>query len=96
MTSPNKKDTRRKRALASIDTIGCTGCSVCVSVCPSNCITIIESDLNFTGIARVNKELCNGCFFCAIDCPWETIAMVNPDGSLAEYGKTAAKLRGYV
>ncbi len=95
MTSSGKNGTKRKKAAAVIDSTGCTGCEVCVSVCPPNCISIIESDLNFTGVARVNQELCTGCSFCAIDCPWETIAMVNPDGSLADYSRTMAKLRGY-
>ncbi len=95
MTSSGKNGIERRKALAVIEPTGCTGCAVCVSVCPSNCITIIESDLNFNGIARVNIEICNGCTFCAIDCPWETISIVNPDGSPFNYDKTLAKLRGY-
>jgi Pyruvate/2-oxoacid:ferredoxin oxidoreductase delta subunit len=95
MTSSEKNTTRRKKATAVIDPTLCTGCEVCVTVCPSNCITIIESDLNFNGIATVNQEICNGCSFCAIDCPWETISIVNADGSLFDYEKTLVKLRGY-
>jgi Pyruvate/2-oxoacid:ferredoxin oxidoreductase delta subunit len=95
MTSADKKDTKRKRATATIDPIGCTGCGVCVSVCPPRCITVVESNLNLTGVARVDSERCTGCSFCAVDCPWETITMVNPDGSLVDYSKTLAKLRGY-
>lgn len=90
------KDTiKRKKAIAFINSIGCTGCGICISVCPSNCIKLIESNLNFNGIANVNQEICAGCFFCAIDCPWETINMIYPDGSFADYNKTKIKLRGY-
>ncbi len=95
MSSFNKETKKRKKAIAFVNSIGCTGCGICTSVCPKKCITIIESDLNFNGIAMVNQETCIGCYFCAIDCPWETILMIYPDGSLANYKKTMMKLRGY-
>lgn len=87
-----------KRAEAYIRPDQCTGCGICVSVCPAACIDIIYTGLNFNGTARVNRKLCIGCNFCAIDCPWEAIAMVNPDGSrkrLDMHGKQVKKMRGY-
>jgi heterodisulfide reductase subunit A len=42
----------------------CTGCSLCLFVCPFNAI-----DLNTeTGIAEVNPALCKGCGVCAASC----------------------------
>ncbi len=90
------KTQKRKRATAIVDPIGCTGCEVCIVVCPVDCITLIESDLNFTGVSKVDQEICTGCNLCAIDCPWETISMVYTDGSLADYSKQLSKARGYI
>lgn len=96
MDSGSKKTKKRKRAVAVVDHAICTGCGMCTMVCPANCITVVESDSNFTGVAQVDEECCRGCNFCAIDCPWESISMVNPDGLLADYSKQIAKVRGYV
>lgn len=86
-----------KRAAARIISERCTGCRICVHTCPTHCITIVESDLNFTGIAQVDEN-CTGCHICAIDCPWVGVEMIHPDGSRkheALYEKQLKKLRGY-
>ena len=96
--SPLKKAAgASKRAAARVITELCTGCGICVKSCPVDCITIVESDLNFTGIAKVD-ESCTGCNICAIDCPWTGVEMINPDGSRkdeAEYERQLKRLRGY-
>jgi len=87
-----------KRPVASVRPEQCTGCGICRSVCPAECIEIIDSGLSFTGTASVIESLCTGCNFCAIDCPWDAISMINPDGSeklLDRYGKQVIKMRGY-
>lgn len=87
----------RKRAAARIISELCTGCGICVTSCPTNCITIVKSDLNFNGIASVDQR-CTGCNICAIDCPWVAVDLVYPDGSRkspAEYAKQLQRLRGY-
>lgn len=94
----DKEKRAPKKAVADIRPERCTGCGICVSVCPVPCIEIIDTGLNFTGTACVTGELCIGCDFCAIDCPWEAIVMVNPDGSLKlidMHGKQVKKMRGY-
>ncbi|MCW8795991.1 MAG: 4Fe-4S binding protein [Chlorobium sp.] len=86
------------RPVATIMQAQCTGCGICVSVCPVPCIEIVDGGMNFTGTASVIEGLCTGCNFCAIDCPWEAIVMLHPDGSekrLDRYGKQVKKLRGY-
>ncbi len=95
MISEKKRSKKRKRAYAVVDLVECTGCEVCVTVCPVRCISTIESDLNFTGGVEIDTEICTGCNLCAIDCPWETIFMVNPDGSFSDYSQQLAKARNY-
>ncbi len=96
VNSNNKSLKKRKKAVAIIDTISCTGCEICSAVCPVNCITSIESDFNFMGVSHVDQEICTGCNLCAIYCPWDAISMLNPDGSLFDYNKQLIKVRGYV
>ncbi|MBN2324940.1 MAG: FAD-dependent oxidoreductase [Spirochaetes bacterium] len=43
----------------------CTGCGVCVEICPYNAREIDEQ----TGRARVIEVLCQGCGLCATACP---------------------------
>ena len=86
-----------KRAAARIISELCTGCRICVQTCPIQCITIVESELNYNGIAQIDQR-CTGCNICAIDCPWDGVVMVNPDGSrknAAEYERQLKRLRGY-
>ncbi len=100
IAEPSRKrrgDGPRKSAAARVISELCTGCRICVQTCPSNSITIVESELNYNGIAEVD-ESCTGCHICAIDCPWDGVEMVNPDGSRkgpAEYDRQLKRLRGY-
>lgn len=98
VTAPVKKEARvRKKAVAKIIADMCTGCKICVAVCPSGCIKIVESELNYNGVAQIDSS-CDGCNICAIDCPWNAIVMEYPDGTLktaAEYERQLKKIRGY-
>ena len=88
----------RKKPVAVVRQDQCTGCGICVSVCPVPCIAIVDVGLSFTGTASINGALCTGCNFCAIDCPWDAIVMVSPDGSekIPDIcGKQVRKMRGY-
>ena len=53
---------------AKIDTEKCTGCGVCVDVCPTEAITINE-------VASVDEEKCVDCGTCVDECPNEAISL---------------------
>ena len=94
----NSTDTKikTKRAVAFVDSNICTGCAICITICPVQCIDIVELSISFNGEAKVNPENCTGCNLCAIECPWEAILMKNPDGSIKDYSKQLSRVRGYV
>jgi len=66
-----------KVPLKAIVNLGaCTGCEVCISVCPvEGCIDKFGDDPANFGVF-VNYDICIGCRLCAKDCPWDTIRMV--------------------
>ncbi|UCG58817.1 MAG: 4Fe-4S dicluster domain-containing protein [Phycisphaerales bacterium] len=62
-----------------IDIERCKGCSLCVEVCPKDCITI-SAESNKIGYfpAKTANVDCTGCAMCAIVCP-EAIIEVHRD-----------------
>ncbi len=50
---------------AEIDSERCSGCQVCVSVCPYEAIEFNEEKR----VSEVHEELCKGCGTCAATCP---------------------------
>lgn len=88
----------RKKATAVVNVDLCTGCGICATICPTSCISIVESELNFNGVSSIDRQRCTGCNICAIDCPWFAIEMIWPDGTKkepAEYDRQLQKQRGY-
>jgi Pyruvate/2-oxoacid:ferredoxin oxidoreductase delta subunit len=53
-----------------IDESLCTGCNVCMSICPYEAIS-----RNERGIAQVDEETCKGCGICVAHCPEKAITM---------------------
>ncbi len=43
---------------------GCIGCSMCVSICPFDAVSI-----NRNGVAEVDEARCRGCGACVVECP---------------------------
>jgi len=65
------------KALVSLS--ACTGCEVCIAVCPvDGCIEKFGTDPSNWGV-YVNYDKCIGCQLCVKDCPWDTIRMVATD-----------------
>lgn len=54
---------------AKVDQELCTGCGVCVDMCPTGAI-IIRDDA-----AYVDEEMCTGCGICEDECPVEAIRL---------------------
>jgi len=48
----------------------CSGCNVCISICPFGAI-----GRNEKGVAQVDEEICKGCAICAAHCPEKAITM---------------------
>jgi len=64
----------------------CIGCGICRRMCPTKCITIIDSDDNGKKVLRpqVNLGRCMMCGYCAEYCPVNAM-IVTPDYELAAY-----------
>ncbi|KAA3596134.1 MAG: 4Fe-4S dicluster domain-containing protein [Calditrichaeota bacterium] len=80
MAHPGDKLVPRKKkpkVIAVVDQHGCTGCEVCLDVCPTEAIIKVEDPegIRAIGVCEVEYDLCIGCKKCAQDCPWETITM---------------------
>jgi heterodisulfide reductase subunit A len=61
--------------IAIVDDDLCSGCSICISVCPYNAIERVEETKNGKTVihAKVNEGLCQGCGTCASACPSSAI-----------------------
>lgn len=76
------KGASRAKIKALVNLSACTGCEVCIAVCPvPDCIEKFGEDPSNWGV-YVNYDICIGCMLCAKDCPWDTIRMV-PTPSVA-------------
>jgi Fe-S-cluster-containing hydrogenase component 2 len=49
--------------MITIDEARCTGCGVCLSLCPQEAIVLEE------GTAEIRQDLCSGCGICISSCP---------------------------
>ena len=70
------KGASKAKIKAVVGLSACTGCEVCIAVCPvPDCIEKFGEDPTNWGV-YVNYDICIGCMLCAKDCPWDTIRMV--------------------
>jgi heterodisulfide reductase subunit A2 len=71
-------------AVASVWTSNCTGCGMCVDVCPYEAVNLAE------GKANVNNVLCEGCGTCAATCVRGAIDVRNSSHGQIQQMITAA------
>lgn len=66
------------KELAVIRADNCTGCEVCIEVCPVDCIYKVpgEDQPGLQSFCDVDLERCIGCGLCERWCPWDAIDMV--------------------
>jgi ferredoxin len=55
--------------VAAVDAGRCSGCGICVGVCPDEAISI-------DGIAVVDPALCTACSACVLNCPNQALSLV--------------------
>ena len=48
----------------------CTGCSICISICPEGCISLEEKQGKK---AVIDYDYCKGCLICMTQCPFKAI-----------------------
>jgi heterodisulfide reductase subunit A len=66
----SKKELEVEPIYVEVDKDLCSGCEVCVSVCPYGAIDLeTDPDKPEKQIAVVNKVLCKGCGLCSAACP---------------------------
>lgn len=70
---------------ARVDEAGCSGCKICLSVCP---FQALEAEVP-EGTVRVNEVLCRGCGLCAAACPSGAIEACH-----FQEGQVAAEVKG--
>jgi Na+-translocating ferredoxin:NAD+ oxidoreductase subunit B len=65
-----ERDVEGPRRLAVIDEAWCIGCTLCIDVCPVDCIVGANKRMH-----TVIDALCTGCELCVPVCPVDCIAM---------------------
>jgi len=61
-----------RRAVAVVDSEKCTGCGICLDVCPAGAIEVMEK-------AVIDDEICTGCAACVTECPNKAIIIFADD-----------------
>jgi electron transport complex protein RnfB len=66
---PNPADAIITNYYAQIDSDICTGCGICVEICPMEAIKLVDN------VSLIKKKRCIGCGNCVAKCPSEAIKL---------------------
>jgi heterodisulfide reductase subunit A len=69
----DRKEVTLEPTVAFIDEESCSGCKICIGLCPYNAITFDETKK----VSLVNDALCKGCGACVAACPSGAITQRN-------------------
>jgi heterodisulfide reductase subunit A len=64
----SKKELEVEPLIASVNEDACSGCGICVSICPFNAIELLKDEKGKSK-SKVNEALCKGCGACVGACP---------------------------
>lgn len=73
----------KRKQVAVIYDDNCTGCEMCLAVCPVWCIFKVEDLDGTNNICEIEVDKCIGCQICFKECPWDAIRMVSWDEAMA-------------
>ncbi|MDH7517950.1 MAG: CoB--CoM heterodisulfide reductase iron-sulfur subunit A family protein [Candidatus Thermoplasmatota archaeon] len=67
----SKPQLKAEPNVAFVDEDLCSGCKMCIKVCPYNAIDSVQEEINEKMVmhAKVNEGLCQGCGTCVSTCP---------------------------
>ncbi|MCL7402315.1 MAG: CoB--CoM heterodisulfide reductase iron-sulfur subunit A family protein [Thaumarchaeota archaeon] len=80
-----KEEVRVEPLIAVVDEERCSGCSICIGVCPYGAIRLKTQEK--ARVAEVDPALCKGCGACAASCP---------TGAMQQFGFKDAQLKSQV
>jgi heterodisulfide reductase subunit A len=80
-----KEEVRVEPLIAIVDEGRCSGCSICIGICPYNAIRL-KTQGNIR-VAEVDPALCKGCGACTASCP---------TGAMQQFGFKDAQLKSQV
>ncbi len=66
--------------IITINNIFCKGCVICVEVCPTDVLEMIDTPDRWEGAVAVVKDMdaCTGCMKCEIQCPDFALDVYDP------------------
>ncbi|MDI6735043.1 MAG: 4Fe-4S binding protein [bacterium] len=64
-----QEERRKEKMAAVVDKENCVACEMCIDVCPTNAISMIDD------VAVVNEDECTDCGTCVEECPNEAISI---------------------
>ncbi|MCS7119391.1 MAG: CoB--CoM heterodisulfide reductase iron-sulfur subunit A family protein [Archaeoglobaceae archaeon] len=82
----SKEEVAVEPLIAVVNEDICSGCAICVAMCPYGAISLKIIDKNIR-VAKVDSALCKGCGTCAAACP---------SGAMQQYGFKDAQIKAQV